>query len=118
MNQVKQSQQDDSEKFRDVAIDGWELGKSDFLAGKALHFSSPQTYYEKAYFLGYMEMKHAENCDLFREIANEGFQLGESDCLAGKGLYFHQPQTYYEKGYVLGYALTKKNLSEIENEKP
>ena len=65
-----------------------------------------------------MEMKHAENCDLFREIANEGFQLGESDCLAGKGLYFHQPQTYYEKGYVLGYALTKKNLSEIENEKP
>ena len=62
MNRLLQTQNhNDVEKFRDVAIDGWKLGQSDFLAGKGLLFDAPQTYYEKAYCFGYMEMKIAKD---------------------------------------------------------
>ena len=108
--------QDDEEKFRDVAIEGWELGKADFIIGRDPFFLTPQTYFEKAYCLGYMEMKHADNCKRFREIANSGFELGAADCHQGKDLFFKDPQTYYEKGYFLGYTLTKTTIAESDRE--
>jgi len=103
---------DDLEQFRDVAVEGWEQGKADFLAGRRMAFHDPLTYYEKAYCYGYMEMKHAENVENFREIANDGFELGEADCRGGKELFFVDPQTYFEKGYFLGFTLTKQRMTQ------
>ena len=106
----------DIEQFGDVAIEGWELGRSDFLAGKEPFFQDPQTYYEKAYCFGYMKLQHAETWGRYREIAKEGFEHGESDCQSGKELFFDEPQTYYEKGYCIGYLLMKKTIAQSENE--
>ena len=117
MNQLQKNHKcNDSEQFGDVAIEGWKLGQSDFLAGKEPCFLDPQTYYEKAYCFGYMEMQHAETWDRFREIAKDGFEHGESDCQSGKELFFDAPQTYYEKGYFVGYMSMTKTLARIENE--
>lgn len=115
-NQLTQSREhDDLEQYREVAIDGWKLGQSDFLAGKDLFFKEPQTYFEKAYCLGYMELKQADDCEQFCDIAREGFELGEWDCLKGKEMCFTDPKTYFEKGYFLGYTLTKKSNTETEH---
>ena len=117
MNRLQKSQKcNDAEQFGDVAIEGWKLGQSDFLGGKAPAFHAPQTYYEKAYCFGYMEMQHAETWDRFREIAKDGFEHGESDCQSGKELFFDQPQTYYEKGYFIGYTSMKKAIEQNANE--
>ena len=117
INRLLQSHEcDDVEQFRDVAIEGWKLGQSDFRDGKGLFFHAPQTYYEKAYCFGYMEMQIAKDREQFREVVKEGFELGESDCQSGKELFFDSPQTYYEKGYFWGYMLMKKNIAQSENE--
>ncbi len=106
------------EQFRDVALEGWESGRTDFLAGRAPCFRKPMTYFEKAYCFGYTELALNENWEQYRAIAKDGFEKGESDYHAGRELFFDEPETYYEKGYLIGYKTAQRWHQRPENGHP
>ena len=112
------SASDARKQFRNVALEGWEMGKSDYLTDRAPNFHNPMTYFEKAYCFGYMELALNENWDQYRDIAKDGFEHGQTDYYAGRELFFDTPETYYEKGYFLGYTSAERNHQQSDTEHP